>query len=176
MTREERVEKFNNIISFVKKDAHNGLNLFYNEYGRMILAIARAICKAEDKANSVMNKVLIRIWKSAKKINGIKNPESWIYTMTKNFAKTEISERWDLELKENILSTEDCFKGIEDRDSFDYIIRDLDDYEKEIMFLRFFAKFSFQELADIFLKPLPSVTSTYYRAIIKLKKKFIRNN
>lgn len=172
MISEERINKFNSIIDLIRQDSQKGSEQFYNEYGKMIWSLAYSICKCHYKADSVVNRVLAKIWQISHRINKIKNPDGWIFTIAKNFAKSENKGRYHLELKEGVLQAEDCFKRIHDNDAFFRRISPLEQEEQEIIILRFMASYSFQEIADMFSKPLPSVTSTFYRAIIKLRKKY----
>ena len=59
---------------------------------------------------------------------------------------------------------------MEERDSFEYLIHTLKDDEQEIMILRFRKGYTFQDISDLQEKPLPTVTTTYYRALQKIKK------
>ena len=168
--RTDRVEVFNNIIRLILKDREKGLEKFYNEYCRIMYSVARSYCKSEDKVNSVVNSVLIRIWKKAESLNNVHNPEGFVYMMAKNCARDEVNERWNCELNENIISSENEFLEVEERDSFEYLIHTLKDDEQEIMILRFRKGYTFQDISDLQEKPLPTVTTTYYRALQKIKK------
>ena len=80
-----------------------------------------------------------------------------------------MNEPWNLELNEQICSSEDSFIDIEEKDSFDYLVGKLKEHEQEILILRFRVGYTFQDIADIKEKPLATITTTYYRALEKLK-------
>lgn len=168
-TKANSRKTFYRIIKLVTKDSQAGLEKFYKEYGKLMFSVARSYCKSEDKVNSAINSVLIRIWKKAKDLNNVKNPEGFIYTVTMNCAKDEINERWNFELNENIVSDKDNYIEIEENDSFEYILSMLKENEREIFILRYRKGYNYREIAKILEKPLPTITTTYYRAIQKLK-------
>ena len=49
------------------------------------------------------------------------------------------------------------------------MISPLKDEEKELLLLKFVVGYTFQDIADSFEKPLPTITTTYYRALGKIK-------
>ncbi|MBQ8426897.1 MAG: sigma-70 family RNA polymerase sigma factor [Clostridia bacterium] len=167
-------KKFDKIIKLMLKDRHVGTQQFYNEYAKLIYLVAKNFGCAHDKANFVVDTVLIKVWRRAGSLFNIENPIGWIITVAKNCAKDELNEIWHLELNENICATEDCFEQVDSKDSFEYLISCLDEEEKNLMSMRFSRRSSFQEIADSLEKPLPTTTSMFYRALQKIKK-FIKN-
>ena len=170
-TKANSKRTFRRIIKLVNKNSQLGLEKFYYTYAKFIKTTARSYgCKDED-AESVINRVLVKIWQKASTLNNIKNPEGWIYVVARNCAKDELNVRWDLELNENICkSEEDYFEEIFNRDSFQYLISCLKDEEQTILSMRFVARSSFKEIAKSFDKPIATITSIYYRAVEKIQK------
>ena len=161
---------FRNIVRLINKNSHEGLKLFYNEYGKTIYMTARSVGCKHDQSDSVVNKVLVKVWQKRNDLFDIENPEGWIYVVAKNCAKDEVNEIWCLELNENICKAEDCFEEVYSRDSFEYLISSLNTEERLLFTLKFIKCNSFQEIADAFEKPLATITSMYYRALEKIKK------
>ena len=173
--RKERIEVFNEIIQLVLNNSNVGIEAVYNEYGKFIKAVAKRYCNTEEQVNVVCNSVLIKIWSKAKKLNNVKNPEGLIFTITRNCAKDEMNKRWHNQLNENICSGKDYFDDVETQDSFFYLISDCSEIEQEIYSLRFIQGLSFQEIAECVNKPLPTITSIYYRALRKIEKTIKKN-
>ena len=165
---EEKI-KFNKILRLTRKNAQKGLEIFYNEYGKAIYLAAKSVGCSHEKAQVVVNSVLIKIWKKRDKIKNIKNPKAWLSTVAKNTARDELGEVWHLELKEEICQAEDEFQKTIDKDSYEYCLTPLNEYEKELVTLKIVSKYCFQELADYYEKPLPTITTTFYRAMAKMK-------
>ncbi len=169
LKRNVEKEKFNKILRLIKKDAQKGLESFYEEYGKLIYLTAKSSGCSDEKANVVVNSVLIKIWKKASQIIDIENPKAWVYIVARNCAKDELGEVWHLELKEEICGAKDDIQKVIDKNGFEYLISPLKDEEKELFLLKFVTGCTFQDIADSLGKPLPTVTTTYYRALEKIK-------
>ncbi len=169
LKRNVEKEKFNKILRLIKKDAQRGLECFFKEYGKMINLTAKCCGCTQEKANIVVNSVLIKIWKKASQITDIENPKAWVYTVAKNCARDELGEAWHLELKEEICEAKDDFQKVIDNNGFEYLISPLKDEEKALFLLKFVVGCTFQDIANSFERPLPTITTTYYRALGKIK-------
>lgn len=164
---------FHKIIKMIKKNPHDGMDRFYQVYGKFIFITAKNQGCQDAEADIVVNSVLIKIWNRINNLGDlgdIKNPEGWIYTVAKNCAKDELNIVWNLELNENICKAEDCYEEILERDSFEYSISCLKREEQDIVSMKILTGSSFREIAETFEQPLPTVTSTYYRALEKVEK------
>ena len=167
----KRSDKFNEIVNLILKDKEKGMNLFYHEYIRIIMIAVRGVNPDPDKVKSAINTVLITMWQNVRNLHKIENPEGWLYVVARNCAKKENNDRWDCELTEGMWTITDAFDKVEDDDSFCYLIRMLNEDEKEIMTLRFCADYTFETISSHMKKPLSTITSIYYRAKQKIQKK-----
>ncbi len=166
-----RRKKFKTIMKTMRQNPERGLRDFYEAYKKIMQVTAEVICRSVDKANQVVNDVLLKIWRSAKTIKEMDNPEGWIYRITANTAKDTFREREELSLNENITSNESEIQRIVDEDAFYWYIQDLSPEEQEILTRRMIARDTFQEIADETGKPLSTITSLYYRSLQKIKEK-----
>lgn len=167
----QTVTDFREHISYIIEDKSLGMHKFYDTYGRFIKITAFYYCKDDDKSNEVVNQVLIKVWKNAKKLKEISNPLGWLYRVTINCTKDLFKRRVHLPLNEYILADEDAFEELLSLDSFEWLISSLDKHEQQIMNYKFIQRFSFQEIAKIMGKPLSTISSIYYRAQEKIKEK-----
>lgn len=168
----DKKKQFKKLMKAIRRDPENGLREFYDTYAKLIWTTAISICRSSYKADEVVDDVMRKVWKFAETKADIDNPEGWIYAITANTAKDALRERYDLPLNEDIISGEDPFKEIIDRASFEWMICDLSEIEQEIMIHRFVSLNTFQEIADLLNKPLPTIATICYRALEKIKKKF----
>ena len=176
MTNQDKKKKqFNKLMKLIRCNPEKGLRQFYESYSKILIVTARVVCRSADKANEVVNDVLVKIWKLASTVGEVDNPEGWIYIVTLNTAKDALRKRYDLPISENIVTPEDKIQEIIDKNSFDWLIKDLSEDEKEIMIKKFVLLYRFQEIADEMGKPLTTITSIYYRALEKIKKLEIQN-
>ncbi len=169
-------DRFDKIVKDIKKNSHDGLEVFYNEYKKLIFLTAKGLGCSKDKAEVVANSVLIKVWRNIDKLDKIDNPLGWIYIVTCNCAKDELKGKRTTELNESIIRVEDNIKEVIDRDSFDYTISCLKEHEKKMMVLKFGKDYSLQEIANINNRPLSTTSSTYYRALEKVKKFYKNKN
>lgn len=167
---DDRRKLFNKIISLVIKNPQKGLELFYGEYRRLIYQTAKNVGCKDEQAEAVVNKVLVKIWRKAESLSDIQNPDGYVYVVARNSAKDEVNEIWHLELNEKIIRAEDEFETLLAKDSFEYLVSCLNEEEQAIMTLKFAMKDKFQEIANQLEKPLPTITSLYYRGLSKIKK------
>ena len=169
--REDKKKEFNKLMKAIRRDPEKGLRRFYEAYAKIITTTAKVICRSTDKTNEVVNDVLVKIWKLAETIGEVDNPEGWVYIITANTAKDAMRERYILPLDENIVSEEDQVQEIIDRHSFYWMIKDLSEIEQTVMIYKFVSLYTFQEIANELGKPLTTITSIYYRALAKIKKR-----
>ena len=107
--QDQRQQDFLKIIEKISDNAEIGLKEFYGKYGRLIQITAQTFCE-KDTANEVVNDVLVKVWKNARKIKNIENPEGWIYTITVNTVKSTFKKKQTFPLNEqakytNIITT-----------------------------------------------------------------------
>lgn len=163
--------QFHKLIKKIAKKEVNSLEKFYSVYGKLIYATALVITKDKSSADEVVNEVLFKIWQGASKFSKINNPCGWLYTITANCAKDKLksekayTEIYDIDYKSP--ETENIFA----KDEFLYLIAFLSETEQQIMILRFVKDMSFEKIAKEMNKPISTITSTYYRALEKIKNK-----
>ncbi len=160
---------FNKLIKRMARRDENALEEFYRIYGRLIYATAITVLKSSVSADEVVDDLLIKIWKTADKLTKISNPEGWLYVLTVNSAKDKLKSEKQYaplyDLKEDAVTAE-----IQTDGDFYIQISNLNETEQEIMIMRFVEDLSFERIAREMEKPLSTITSTYYRALEKLKQ------
>lgn len=171
MTIKSTERKLHNLIKKIAQGKKGGLEEFYNLYGNMMFTTAMSICFSKDKAYEAVNSVLIKIWNKAEELREQKITEGWIYTVTVNCAKDLLKEKTWFELDENVVATTtDELQKIIDEDAFLFLIGGLSEEEQKLMIYKFQLDLTFERIANIEDKPLTTITSTYYRALEKIKK------
>ena len=158
------------IAKLLAEGDKKALNQFYGLYGKTIYIIARSVCRMHESADKVVNDVLIKVWNMAEFFTEIENPAGWIYTVTVNAAKDKLKQKQWQPLLEDVIDSRDGYRKIEDNDRFYYMIRELNGAEQAIIIFKIIEDLTFEEIADITAKPLSTITSTYYRALDKIKK------
>ena len=166
------IDSERNFNKLIKKIAHKdekSLKELSDTYGKLIYVTALTKSKSSFKADEIVNDVLFKIWRNASKLPKIKNPDGWLYTITANCAKDKLkSEKNYVELDD--LQDEYALTEINSEDEDFYKrISILNDTEQDIIILKIISDLTFETISKQLNKPLSTVTSTYYRALDKLK-------
>ena len=143
----------------------------YECYGKMIFSAAYSVCRARDRANEVVDKVLVKIWNLSTTLEVLENPEGWLYVLSINSAKDLVKEREWLPLKEDFPDKKDILQEMIEADSFLSLIDELSAMEQEIIIDKIIQQMTFDEISEEMEKPLGTITSTYYRSLKKIKEK-----
>ena len=176
LDRENKQMQFQELMAIIRRDPQKGLHLFYEEYGKIVQTTAQVICRSSDKVGEVIDDVFVKVWEYAKAGGKADNPEGWVYIVTANTAKLAMHDRQVLPLDENIAVAKDLIQEVIDEQSFYWMLEDLSEDEQIVMIHKFIARDTFQEIAEEFNKPLTTITSVYYRAFGKIKKKLEEKN
>ena len=147
-------------------------NKLYEEYKKLVYAIAFSVLQDKDNSEDVVQKVYIKIWKMDKQNLPKTNEASWLYSITKNEAIDFIKNKKTLIDIDELyyISEEDKeLAKIIDIDSYNKIISKLNDQEKEIISLKILSNLSFKEISAILNIPEGTVKWKYYKSLHTLK-------
>ena len=169
--KEYKKKQFKKLMKKMRQDPKNGLSLFYDEYAKMLTITSEVFCRSKVMAKEVVSEVLVKVWNLSKRNVEIDNPDGFIYVMTVNTAKDKMRKRQLLPLDEETVWTDGEIEKVIDEHSFYFKIKDLSETEQTIMIYKFVLLYTFDEIADELRKPLSTVTSAYYRALDKIKRK-----
>jgi RNA polymerase sigma-70 factor (ECF subfamily) len=159
--------QFHKLLKRISHKDEGALEEFYNIYGKFIFSTARVITGSNFLADEVLDDVLLKFWVNACSFKKIKSPKGWVYTLTVNCAKDKLKAQ--LKRNEVFELTEQPAPQTEYDDEFYNKIISLNKQEQQIMVLKFVDDLTFESIAEILDKPLSSISSTYYRALEKLK-------
>lgn len=176
--REVLRKEFLALLKRIRKDPQGGLKEFYEKYGKLITCTARLYSRNDFVANEIVNEVLIKIWRNSDTFDEITNPEGWLYVITINCAKSLLRKRRYVPLNETMADEKDGIQELIDTDSFYFMIKDLSETEQQIIIHRCISRFTFEEIGDMLDKSTSTISSTFYRAMEKIKekmKKFSKN-
>ena len=166
---DNEINTFNALIKKIAECNRDALENFYATYGKLIYLTAMTVVKSSFKADEVVNDVLTKIWKTSKSLPKIDNPKGWVYTVTVNCAKDKIKNEKVYEEIFDIAVTDSRIEQIIDDDKFYKDIAVLNETEQQILILKFISDLTFDQIALSMKKPTSYVSTTYYRALEKLK-------
>lgn len=165
-----QTRKFQKLMREIRENPNVGLEKFYNTYGKIVQITARTICRSLDKADVVINAVLVKVWQMAQKNTVIDNPEGWVYIITANTAKDTLKEKTFLPLYDTVADEKDAVQELISEDAFYSMIDILSEEEKTLMIEKFIEKLTFREIAEEKGRNINAISAVYYRALEKVKK------
>jgi len=133
--------------------------------------LAYVYMKNEHDALDILQEMIIVLYKEIPKLKKLDSFYSWSKTILVNLCKNELSKRnkyEEIDL-ENI-SEENTFKESEDKIYLKSLIENLNENQKEVIRLRYYLDYSYDEIATIMKIPLGTVKSRINKGINKIRK------
>ena len=133
--------------------------------------LAYVYMKNEHDALDILQEMIIVLYKEIPKLKKLDSFYSWSKTILVNLCKNELSKRKKYEEidLENI-SEENTFKESEDKIYLKSLIENLNENQKEVIRLRYYLDYSYDEIATIMKIPLGTVKSRINKGINKIRK------
>lgn len=137
-----------------------------------------------EEIDDLVQDTFVRIWRNIKKVDFNKASfKTWIFTIARNRVidylrkKKTISfsamNKKDESFSESIIdessSIEDEILKTEDVNQLNRALDEIDEIYREILILHYQEDMSFKEIGQLLNKPLNTVKSHHYRAILKLR-------
>lgn len=161
-------------ISEISAGNEAALEKFYDEYGRLLLALIFSIVKNRESAEDVLQDVLMAIVRHQTD-KPIENARAWLLKVTKNISKKKAAEDKSMQtesLSENNNIIDQNSIEIDLESSVDQIeaINILDEFEQQVLIMCVFGEMKLPQVAQLLDLPYDKVRSKYDYAIRKLKK------
>ena len=164
-------KKFNKLLSRIAKKDESAFRELHEKYGKFIKAVALAYVRQEFIADDVVDQVHIRVWRNAVKNVKVDKPLGWLYSITKNCALDILKEEEIAADADGIAVTDDNFDRFISNNTFYGHLAMLNPEEQQIMIMKLVRDMIFEDIAEELNKPLSTVSSTFYRALEKMKAK-----
>lgn len=169
------VAKVENLLKKAQAGNEKAFLELFSKYENQMYRIAFLHVKNENDALDVMQEVAYRTFKN---IKTVKNPEyfkTWLTRITMNCAVDYIRNNSKIvQLETNYLEemeevTESYEREVLLRADLEELLEVLDSEEKNLILLKYYYEYSFQEIAELLKRPLGTVKSILYRALKKLR-------
>ena len=152
----------------------DALTLLYQQSSAAVYGFALSILKNKQDAEDVLQDAFIQIWNAAGSYTPNGKPLAWIFTITRNLALMRIREQSRTvaiapESWQSIFADEPAVNP-EDRLMLASLLGTLSDEERQIVILHAMTGLKHREIAELLNLRLPTVLSTYNRALKKLRK------
>lgn len=164
-------KELHEIFDKMRKDDKKSYEELYKKYYKLVNNIAFSILKNKENAEDISQNVFIKIGNLKKEKLPNSYEASWLYTVTKNecislFRKTKETLTIEDIKNENL---EDEIEGIIQKNSYEKLMENLEKIEKQIIFLKVEAGYSFKEIARLLKMPIGTVQWKYYKSLHALK-------
>lgn len=165
-------------LEFYIKEIASGnetvLEQFYNDYGKVILALILTIVKTRESAEEVLQDVLMSIVTHNSDISVV-NAAAWLFKIIQNLSKKKAMEDKAMQMEslsenEDLRSENDVSESVEE--SVDQIeaLQCLDPLEQQCVIMRVFGHIKLPQVAKLLGLSYNQVRSKYNYAVKKLKK------
>lgn len=147
----------------------------YEKYYFLVEAIAFSILKNKEVCEDISQEVFTKIFNLPKEQLPTKNEASWLYTVTKNEAIAYLRKQknaLNIEDVYNIEKEDEYLNDVISKDSYNRIIKRLNEKEQAIVSLKVMGDLSFREIGNVLDMPTGTVQWKYYKAIHLLRAVF----
>ena len=173
--------RFESCILLIQQGDKGGLKEIYDGYAKTIYSVMLSAVKNHADAEDLTSDFFLKLWEKLadtyKQGNGHKR---WLATLAHNMAidflrrNNRVELTIDTDEDENPrtepVSSDNCEETVIGNLSVKEALEKLTEIEREIINLKLFAGFTFEDVAKILSMPLGTVTWKYRRAIEKLSK------
>lgn len=156
------------IINKIRSGNKEAFKFIVEKYMKLAYSVAYSIVGSREEALDISQEAFIRVYRNLKKFDVSKPFLPWFIKILKNIAIDRIRKEKvrliPLEVVEN--------KGVsaEIKLELERALANLNEEERQIIFLRHFDGYSYKEIAEILDIPIGTVMSRLFYARKKLKK------
>jgi RNA polymerase sigma-70 factor (ECF subfamily) len=175
---ENRTLSESEVIKQVKKGNREAYQVIVERYMQRAYYIALGFVRNSQDAMDISQDSFIKAFRKIKRFDSEKSFFPWFYKLLKNLCLDHIKRRsrvQEIPLDEARVLNEER----EDREMKEILWRGIEGLsfeQKEVIILRYFQQFSYQEIAEITAKPVGTVMSSLFYAKKRLReaiKKFL---
>jgi RNA polymerase sigma-70 factor (ECF subfamily) len=144
----------------------------------------------ENYTDDVVQDTFIKVWKNIKKFDkGKSSFKTWVFTIARNttidflkkkkmFIFSDLGndeENFENQIKDEADLPDEILSKIEDEKMLNNFINELPFNYREVLVLYYQEDMTFKEIGEALGKPLNTVKSYHYRALVELRKKIAPN-
>lgn len=146
------------------------VNNLFREYSENVFNYSFSLLKNHDDADDAVQEVFMRLLKSKDSFKGNCSHKTWIMIITRNYCFTKLNGKGRLpeRIDDNLQKTDNL--SIETRISLDEALGKLTAEEFELIFLREYEKYAYQEIAEIIGTSVDNIKVKLFRVRQQLKK------
>lgn len=165
-------KELKDIFEGIKNDDKLAFEKLYKNYNRLVYGIAFSILKNKYDTEDVVQMVFTKVYAVEKDKLPTKSEASWLYSVTKNETLSYLKTKKNNIDLDNLYEIEDGNNEINQivaKDSFNRMINNLNEKEKEIISLKVLSNLSFEEIGKVLNTPIGTVKWRYYKSVHTIK-------
>ena len=133
--------------------------------------LAYVYMKNEHDALDILQEMIVVLYKEIPKLKKLDSFYSWSKTILVNLCKKELSKRKKYEeVNLENMTAENAFNESENKIYLKSLIENLNDNQKEVIRLRYYLDYTYEEISEIMEIPLGTVKSRINKGINKIRK------
>lgn len=133
--------------------------------------LAYVYMKNEHDALDILQEMIVVLYKEIPKLKKLDSFYSWSKTILVNLCKKELSKRKKYEeVNLENMTAENAFNESENKIYLKFLIENLNDNQKEVIRLRYYLDYTYEEISEIMEIPLGTVKSRINKGINKIRK------
>lgn len=173
---DKRVEKFNALIKRIAKGDSTALDVIYDEFGGILLMIAKKYLTDKSLAEDVLSEALYKLVKNSKKFDSKKNGLNWIFKIIHNQAIDVNKKQNPFYYAENIEDHPEISaaifsnENIISRMDLRYALHKLNEDESKIIYYKYWEQLTVREIAEKVHKPRSTVQHIIKQSMQKIEK------
>ena len=158
------------LLNKAKKGCDNSFESLFNKYNRLLLKITLLITGSKDTANDIVQDSFMKLL-NTRSIKTEGNFKNYLTTIAYRLALKEIKKRKKYvslpkeEVFDNTPSPMESHIKMESQLNIFDTIYSLPDNQKEILVLRFYGNYSYEEISEITEVPIGTVKSRLFYAV-----------
>ena len=156
------------LLCGVRKGSESAFSELYDLLAKPIYVIAFRITQSRELAEDLTQDTFLKLYLSPPD-ETVRNPRAWIFRMTHNLALDACRKQQPEELPEELPDPQDAVGQTLLRAALEDAMHTLSQEEREVLSLHLNADLTFQEIAKISDRSLPSVYRCYKRALKRLR-------
>lgn len=182
------MQKDGQLIEECKNGNNAAFAVLIERYDKKIFNFAYQYARNTEETEDIYQDSMFKAWKKIKTFKGGNKFLPWLYQITRNTALDHIKKRKDqtfssLNIEKYEVGTtfeetlrdeeplpEDIFSNNQLVSELENGLKQLQPDERAILILHYKQELTFEEISQILEKPMNTVKSWHYRAILKLRK------
>ncbi len=171
----------NDVDQLLRRVARGDVSAFeslYDELGGAVFGVARRVVRDPERAEDVTQEVFLEVWRKAARFDSaLGKAKTWVMTIAHRRAvdavrRNEAAKRSDLHTAPDEIShdeTADAAIEAEEHGAVRECMETLTDLQLESVRLAYFNGYTYNEVATLLEKPLPTIKTRMRDGLIRLR-------